>query len=371
MGVEEDDDAYEPDFYVAEDTEQILNKLDNAPPEVPPEQNAEPDSALALGPFRLPPPPVLNPESAARVSQVTAMRIFGPLSGLEDPLVKKQKTGLNRLAANSHDRDSWLTLITRLATRSTVGLDDGIKTEADATALGRPQMSLSNLIREMLFNYVLEDWRRRIDVAIAWCNEEWYNDKVAEREGLGAPRNYEQCALRLMDGFLSYTTGQDKGITRFLSEIPQLSRELLGRVKALCSDPATVHLAMTSLLYVVMFKPPAREMALDTVYEIWLECKFCLFRSCCMIRLLTYFLFSYFQMRMRVLWQKNTFISGGQDSPMPMLPLTTALVVMVLRKSLHEPSDAFAASCIHIKIFKKKHRAAHCFQNIVRDIAWT
>ncbi|KAK3398070.1 hypothetical protein B0T20DRAFT_355674 [Sordaria brevicollis] len=271
LGVEEDDDAYEPDFYAAEDTEQILNKLDNAPPEVPPEQNAEPDSTLGLGPFRLPPPPVLNPESAARVSQVTAMRIFGPLSGLEDPLVKKQKTGLNRLAANSHDRDSWLTLITRLATRSTVGLNDGIKTEADATALGRPQMSLSNLIREMLFNYVLEDWRRRIDVAIAWCNEEWYNDKVAEREGLGAPRNYERCALRLMDGFLSYTTGQDKGITRFLSEVPQLSRELLSRVKTLCSDPATVHLAMTSLLYVVMFKPPAREMALDTVYEIWLE----------------------------------------------------------------------------------------------------
>ncbi|KAK3355083.1 hypothetical protein B0H65DRAFT_416918 [Neurospora tetraspora] len=271
LGVEEDDDAYEPDFYAAEDTEQILNKLDNAPPEEPPEQNAEPDSALALGPFRLPPPPVLNPDTAVKVSQITAMRIFGPLSGLEDPLVRKPKAGLNRLAANSHDRDSWLTLITRLATRSTMGLEDDIKTEADATALGRPQMSLGNLIREMLFNYVLEDWRRRIEVAVAWCCEEWYNDQLTKREGLGAPLNYERCALRLMDGFLSYITAQDKVLTRFLSEIPQLSRELLGRLKGLCSDPTTVQLAMTSLLYLVMMKPPARELALDTVYEIWVE----------------------------------------------------------------------------------------------------
>lgn len=278
LGVEEDDDAYEPDFYAAEDTEQILNKLDNAPPEESPEQNAKPDSALALGPFRLPPPPVLNPDTAVKVSQITAMRIFGPLSGLEDPLVRKPKAGLNRLAANSHDRDSWLTLITRLATRSTIGLGDGIKSEADATssALGRPQMSLGNLIREMLFNYVLEDWRRRIEVAVAWCCEEWYNDRLTILNKLDGPLNYERCALRLMDGFLSYITAQDKVLTRFLSEIPQLSKELLGRLKGLCSDPTTVQLAMTSLLYLVMMKPPARELALDTVYEIWVECKFCL-----------------------------------------------------------------------------------------------
>ncbi|KAK3496966.1 uncharacterized protein B0T23DRAFT_309331 [Neurospora hispaniola] len=273
LGVEEDDDAYEPDFYAAEDTEQILNKLDNAPPEESPEQNAKPDSALALGPFRLPPPPVLNPDTAVKVSQITAMRIFGPLSGLEDPLVRKPKAGLNRLAANSHDRDSWLTLITRLATRSTIGLGDGIKSEADATsnALGRPQMSLGNLIREMLFNYVLEDWRRRIEVAVAWCCEEWYNDRLTILKKLDGPLNYERCALRLMDGFLSYITAQDKVLTRFLSEIPQLSKELLGRLKGLCSDPTTVQLAMTSLLYLVMMKPPARELALDTVYEIWVE----------------------------------------------------------------------------------------------------
>ncbi|KAJ4296936.1 hypothetical protein N0V88_003852 [Collariella sp. IMI 366227] len=246
LGVEEEDDDYEPDLTPAEDTEQILNKLDNAPPDL---------------------------------SQAVASRVFSPLASLKDAVaLRKPKAGLNRLAASSYDRDSWLTVITRLATRSTAGLDDdtndGIKREepTTTTALDRPRSSLGDAIRELLYTYVLEDWRRRIEIAVAWLCEEWYNDQLAKRSGgSGASLHYEKCALRLVDGFLSYITAQDKVLTRFLAEIPELSREVLGRLKVLCEDPATVQLALTSLLYLVMMRPPVREMALDTVAEIWLE----------------------------------------------------------------------------------------------------
>ena len=43
---------------------------------------------------------------------------------LEDPAIKKPKAGINRLAASTYDRDSWITVITRLATRANAGLDD-------------------------------------------------------------------------------------------------------------------------------------------------------------------------------------------------------------------------------------------------------
>lgn len=280
LGVEEeDDDDYEPNFNAAEDTEQILNKLDNAPPEEPIEQGLDAGAALALGPFKLPSPPSLDPDEAAKFSQVAASRVFVPLSTLEDGgALRKQKAGINRLAASSYDRDSWLILITRLATRSTAGLEDvssGIKPEEETSAaLGRPRMSLGNVIREMLYNYILEDWRRRIEVAVAWLCEEWYNDQMTKRSGSDAPLNYEKCALRLVDGFLNYITAQDKVLTRFLAEIPELSRELLERLKVLCADPTTVQLALTSLLYLVMMRPPARDMALDTVADIWTECGF-------------------------------------------------------------------------------------------------
>ncbi|KAK3382420.1 hypothetical protein B0T24DRAFT_12001 [Lasiosphaeria ovina] len=274
LGVDEDDDDYEPNFYAAEDTEQILNKLDSAPPEEVPEKPADATSSLALGPFRLPPPPLLDSEAASKIAPVAASRVFGPLNSLEEAPLRKNKTGINRLAVTSYDRDSWLTLITRLATRTTAGLEDPsseIKAEESASALDRPRMSFSNVIRELLYNYILEDWRRRIEVAVAWLCEEWYNDQLTKRSRSDAPLHYEKCALRLVDGFLSYITSQDKVLTRFLAEIPELSRALLGRLKSLCADPTTVHLALTSLLYLVMMKPPVREIALDTVAAIWVE----------------------------------------------------------------------------------------------------
>ncbi|KAH6651036.1 hypothetical protein F5144DRAFT_71747 [Chaetomium tenue] len=275
LGVEEDDDDYEPDLTPAEDTEQILNKLDNAPPEELMGHAADAGAEMALGPFSLPPPPTLDPDAAAKLSQAAASRVFGPLSTLKDPgaAVRKPKAGINRLAASSYDRDSWLTVITRLATRSTAGLDgapsSGIKSEEGA--LDRPRASLGDSIRELLFTYILEDWRRRIEIAVAWLCEEWYNDQLTKRNGSGGELNYEKCALRLVDGFLSYITAQDKVLTRFLAEIPELSAPLLGKLKALCADPTTVQLALTSLLYLVIMRPPVREIALDTVAEIWTE----------------------------------------------------------------------------------------------------
>jgi symplekin len=257
---------------------------------VPIEPAADAGTALSLGPFKLPPPPTLDPDVAAKLSQAAASRVFGPLAVLKDGgALRKPKAGINRLAASSYDRDSWLTVITRLATRSTAGLDDisgGIKTEdTSSTALDRPaaRMLLGDAIREMLFTYILEDWRRRIEIAVAWLCEEWYNDQLTKKRnnngsGNDAPLHYEKCALRLVDGFLSYITAQDKVLTRFLAEIPELSRPLLGKLKALCADPTTVQLALTSLLYLVMMRPPVREIALDTVAEIWVECE-CLFKG--------------------------------------------------------------------------------------------
>lgn len=286
LDVEDDDDEYEPDFYGAEDTEQILNKLDNAPAEEPPVQLPETVNALAtLGTFSLPPPPLLDPSLAARVSQAAVSRVFFPLADLAGTTHHKQKAGINRLAASSFDRDSWLTVIMRIATRGTAGLDDSpsattMKEESQSSALTHgttPSSSLPNSIRELLFQYVMDDFRRRIDVAVAWLCEEWYADQLAKRdssESAGRPAlHYERWAVRLLDGFLPYLTPQDKVLTRFLAEIPELSRELLGKVKILCRDPSTVSLAVTSLLYLVMMRPPARELALDTVSEIWVECK--------------------------------------------------------------------------------------------------
>lgn len=266
LGVEEDDDDYEPDFNQAEDTEQILNKLDSSP--MKEDHLAVGD--LTLKSFHLPQPQTLTPELALSAGSGTVSRVLDMMKSLDDPTSKKSKAGFSRLAASSGNRDSWMTILTRLATRSSTGLEDApVKGEDGSTA----HHSLSGNIRDALYTYVMEDFRRHIDVAVSWLCEEWYNDRIQRRAGGDQPLHYEKCALRLIDGFLPYLTPQDKILTRFLSEIPELNGTILSRVKHMCRDPSVVQLALTSLLYLAMMRPPIKEVALDTVQDIWTECK--------------------------------------------------------------------------------------------------
>ncbi|KAL6833543.1 hypothetical protein J3E69DRAFT_324363 [Trichoderma sp. SZMC 28015] len=269
LGVEEDEDDYEPDFYQAEDTEQILNKLDNAPAPAVAEPRISLDDTLGLRSFSLPQPQQLTPEMALNAGNGTVTRVLEMMKSLDEPATKKQKAGFNRLAASSESRDSWMTILARLATRSSAGLEEiSVKAEADDSSR---LSSLNNGIREILYNYIMEDFRTHIDVAVSWLCEEWYNDKVLQKAGGDHPLYYEKCTLRLIDGFLPYLRPQDKVLTRFLSEIPELNRAILSRVKHMCRDPSVTQLALTSLLYLVIMRPPIKEAALDTVQDIWTD----------------------------------------------------------------------------------------------------
>ncbi|SPO00910.1 related to PTA1 - pre-tRNA processing protein / PF I subunit [Cephalotrichum gorgonifer] len=258
LGVEEDDDEYEPDFYAAEDTEQILNKLDSAPGDLKP-----PDNALQLEAFTLPPAPQLTTDSAIEIGNVSITQLFEQMKSHEDPTTKKARPGFNRFASSFGDRDSAVTLLIRLATRPQAGLGEVVPKKEDEDR-DHPSASLSDHIRSILHTYIVDDFRKRIDVAVAWLCEEWLNDKLQAE----SPANYEKLVLKLLDGFLPYLHRQDKVLTRFLAEIPELSEAILSRVKQICRDPTVVGLALTSLLYIIMMKPPARELALDTLEEI-------------------------------------------------------------------------------------------------------
>ncbi|GAO17815.1 hypothetical protein UVI_02049200 [Ustilaginoidea virens] len=270
LGVDDDDDDYEPDFYEAEDTEQLLNKLDGSSTSLP--ELTALDTTLALTAFSLPQPPEITPEMALTAGSGTVAKVLDMMKSLEEPVTKKHKVGFVRLAASSGTRDSWMTILTRLATRSTTGLE-AVAVKGEAQQSPR-QPSLSENIREVLYNYVMEDFRKHIDVAVSWLCEEWYNDKIQARMGDDYSKNYDKTALQLINGFLPYLHPQDKALTRFLSEIPELSRVMLSRVKDMCRDPSVTQLALTSLLYLSMMRPPVKEMALDTVQDIWTECEF-------------------------------------------------------------------------------------------------
>ena len=322
---DEDDDDYEPDFTAAEDAEQIMNKLDSegtmATDAAAAVALARVDaSSLGLGAFKLPTAPALSTEQAVKVGQATVLRVFGMMQGSEEasapvPVAaagarKTGKAGLNRVAATTYDKDAWITILTRLATRSVSGLEDVdsdededgddndeededdemeegeeagdkktlVKREPGSGSRPGARPELNDKIRELLFRYVLEDFRKRIDIAIYWLCEEWYNSALSGSGTGSGPGSkgrttaYDTWAVKVLDGFVPYLHAQDKKVlTRFLSGIPALNPALMQRVKGLCRDPSMVLVALTALLYQLKMRPPARELTLDTMQDIYLE----------------------------------------------------------------------------------------------------
>ena len=288
-GSEEEEDDYEPDFVPTEDPEQIRNRTDALPPE-----DLQTPTEVALGPFKLPQPPPLTPEETEQIGKGTINRVFGMMTVLDEPsTVKRQKPGLNRLAGSSYDREAWITVITRLATRAPAGLDDKSEDEDEAegekekalVSKGGGIESLSEGIRETLWKYIIEDFRTRIPIAISWLNEEWYSDRLASQPSSPAPssppkkqkapkQHYPRWALKILDGILPYLEPKDKVLIRFLSEIPAVNAKILERVKSLARDPERVTLAVNSIHYLILVRPPAREMCIDALEDLWRNCTF-------------------------------------------------------------------------------------------------
>ena len=254
--LEEDDEDYEPDFEPREDAEQILNGADG----LPSEDSEQVTDEVALGPFKLPQPPPLTQEETVKLGKGTISRVFSMMNILDNPAgpSKRQKPGLHRLAGSNYDREAWITVITRLATRAQCGLaesegPDKSQAVKNGTVSVSGGTNLSNGIRETLWKYIIEDFRARIPIAIAWLNEEWYNDQVRPQATKGshgqnnAAKNYEKWVLKVMDGIVPYLDAKDKVLIRFLSEIPVVNEKLLERVKGLARDPERVTLAVNAL----------------------------------------------------------------------------------------------------------------------------
>lgn len=279
--VDEDDD-YDPEAIAGPD-EMMAMKAQPAG-----ENLLEP--ALDLGPFELSKPEPLTETELAILSQQTVDHVFETaLTTERNTNLPKQKLGINRLAGSTNDKESWLTLMIRLATRAPAGLDsiEGLNGQGNIKSetqhLTSPEApTVPNMIRHRLFEHILEDWRHRLSLAITWLTEEWYVDKIEARglpngdgptvkSDLTTP-HYDYWTTRLFETLIPRFDKDDHRILiRFLSELPSLNRNILSQVRALTRDPATVDICKKSLQYLYLMRPPVRELVVDTMEDIWQE----------------------------------------------------------------------------------------------------
>ncbi|TKA31803.1 hypothetical protein B0A50_01882 [Salinomyces thailandicus] len=295
---QDDDDDYDPSAAFPGQA-QVLDRLDRLAPE-----GSGDDVEDAVGLLDLPPPPPLSEAETREYCEVAEMRLFGTLKELDDQRAKASgkkassegEKGFNRLLAiGGQDREGWVSLITRLATRSPFML--GEESEEDSTArlksenggggedalalkkrASKSDRYLADRIRAALKDYITTDFRRRIDVGIAWLSEEWYADRLA-LQSQKAPTtrptnnylpNYTPHSLALLTALLPYLDTKDgRFLIRLLSEIPALSAEHIALVTKLAEDPERVGIAVQALMYLVMVRPPIRNVCLDALEGLW------------------------------------------------------------------------------------------------------
>ena len=243
---------------VADNTSDVASVIAAEAPEIQPD-------LVSLGPFVLPQPPPMKEEEAGDVGRSAVARVFSMIDLAETaPSAAKgrsqQHLGFTRLAGSTFDRDAWVILLTRLATRAPAGLEGG-----DKLGKGR-QTNISDSIRETLYQYILGDFRARLSIGMTWLNEEWYNDRIqmkaaaAARDDGGEEEptvvtHYDTWVSRLLDGILPYLDSRDlKMLVRFLSEIPEVTIPITQRVASLAKDPERINLCVQALMFVPLFQ---------------------------------------------------------------------------------------------------------------------
>ncbi|CUM64223.1 uncharacterized protein PRCAT00001817001 [Priceomyces carsonii] len=199
---------------------------------------------------------------------------------------------LTKVAIKSWKKDSWFIVLTRLATR-------GMRTVNDEQSPDyRNNLEMSDMIRNAIFDYFLEDIHNRVDLIIEWLNEEWYSEKVfneellveslTEKYSAGADIQnvaskveeevsnsiiptpvYNKWSSKVLDAMIPFLEPTDRKIfIRLLSDLPSLNEELVGKIKSLCYDPARNKIGFLSLQYLIMYRPPVKQACINVLENL-------------------------------------------------------------------------------------------------------
>lgn len=172
---------------------------------------------------------------------------------------------ISKIAINDWKKNSWLILLTRLATR-------GLNNETT-----QDNSELSDLIRTSIYNYFLDNIHDRIEIIIEWLNEEWFSEFNSIEDEKINDDSYEiqtpiylKWAMKVLDSMIPFLEANDRKLfIRLLSDLPYLNSELVSRVTSLCIDPQRSVLGFQSLQFLIMFRPPVKRACLDILKDLY------------------------------------------------------------------------------------------------------
>lgn len=224
--------------------------------------------------FSLPPPTKLSDEE--RLSAVKTIidrmiaydKVTTSLQALPSGAANANK-GIDRVAVTEWTRNTWVILVSRLLTRGVTEPANVAVAPEEEKSLVKAQTKVAEIsasIRESLFNYVMENFRERLDIIIEWLNEEWFGEFVQNNKHASVNSDsgeetkpavytskkdsvYFKYTERVLDNITPFLTKADRPqFLRLLSDLPELDQSQIQKLKSLCIDPERRELGMGSLL---------------------------------------------------------------------------------------------------------------------------
>jgi symplekin len=210
--------------------------------------------------FELPAPVKLSSESLKQAFQSSVDRILQSVPTVDRNVshragLSSKSVSLDSVVITDWNKEGWVTLLSRLSARA---LNSPEPIDSSST--------LPNILRERLFEYVMTNFREHMDFIILWLTEEWYNDTLTRDTGA-----YNKWATRIFDNILPFVEASkdSKLFVRFLGDIPLITASHVHKLGSLCLDPERQQLGFTSVKYLLLLRPPAREACIELCVDLY------------------------------------------------------------------------------------------------------
>ncbi|UZJ52231.1 hypothetical protein CBS101457_001551 [Exobasidium rhododendri] len=151
----------------------------------------------------------------------------------------------------------WSMLVTRLATRGFTRnvCEDDKALEENGALTWKTQ---SDLIRQMMLDFVIADFPDRIEFAVQWMAEEFYCEVEREKTGIESPSFYDEWLQRLVSKLGVTLDGKDRSLMVFLNRLPRIPHSIFDTLEMLCVDKAKMRIGFGMLRELAIQRIPSR-----------------------------------------------------------------------------------------------------------------
>ncbi|CCD26366.1 RNA-processing protein PTA1 NDAI_0H01920 [Naumovozyma dairenensis CBS 421] len=126
-----------------------------------------------------------------------------------------------------------------------------------------------DIIRDNLYEYMLQDFDNKVGLMVEWLNEEWYFESISKSFEFAT---YNKWSLRLLDGLIPFLENNHRRLfIRLMSELPKLTMDHINKMRQICMDPARNSLGFQTLKFLVMFRPPVKGIIKEFLESILKE----------------------------------------------------------------------------------------------------